>query len=162
MDEGANLYAMSDDGMLAMDFAEGDEEVMAVLLGAENEVGEDALALDWSEEELEALIQKAMDREPVVNEVASSSSTGSLTVTKINGDVSSKNLPSVEEGKEPSALSLMSFESTATSALSVFSNVSCVLLTSLANLALAPAKVLFKEVVTTNSPISMPSAISAF
>ena len=64
IDEGANLYAVSDDGMLASDFAEGDEEVLAVLLEAEREVGEDALALEWSDEELEALVQKAMERSP--------------------------------------------------------------------------------------------------
>jgi len=69
VDEGANLYAMSDDGMLAMDFAEGDEEVMAVLLGAENEVGAESLALEWSDEELEALVQQAMERSPVVGDV---------------------------------------------------------------------------------------------
>jgi len=82
VDEGANLYAVSDDGMLAMDFAEGDEEVIAVLLGAEKEVGEDALALDWSEEELEALIQKAMDRAPVVDDTISSKVSSSAIVSK--------------------------------------------------------------------------------
>jgi len=67
IDEGANLYAVSDTGMLAKDFAEGDEDVMAILLAAENNENEaDVLALDWSEEELEALVQKAMDRSPVV------------------------------------------------------------------------------------------------
>ena len=76
IDEGANLYAVSDTGMLAKDFAEGDEDVMAILLAAENNEDEgDVWALDWSEEELEALVQKAMDRSPVIvdNDIAANS-----------------------------------------------------------------------------------------
>ncbi|MFT5905741.1 MAG: hypothetical protein ACI9E1_001341 [Cryomorphaceae bacterium] len=60
--EGANLYAVSDDGKLAKDFAEGDERVLAVLLESETDAETDPIALEWSEEELEELVQKAMDR----------------------------------------------------------------------------------------------------
>jgi|GEM_PF-2060468 len=60
--EGANLYAVSDDGKLAKDFAEGNERVLAVLLESETDAKADPLALEWSEEELEELVQKAMDR----------------------------------------------------------------------------------------------------
>jgi ankyrin repeat protein len=65
LDEGANLYAVSDDGRLAKDFADGNERVLKVLVNSEAETGDDALALEWSEDELEALIQKAMDRSVV-------------------------------------------------------------------------------------------------
>jgi ankyrin repeat protein len=60
--EGANLYAVSDDGKLAKDYAEGNERVLAVLLESESDAKTDPLALEWSEEELEELVQKAMDR----------------------------------------------------------------------------------------------------
>ncbi|MGJ8656425.1 MAG: ankyrin repeat domain-containing protein [Akkermansiaceae bacterium] len=60
--EGANLYAVSDDGRLAKDFAGGNERVLSVLLDSETDAEEVPLALEWSEEELEALVQKAMER----------------------------------------------------------------------------------------------------
>lgn len=60
--EGANMYAVSDEGKLARDYAEGDEVVLGVLAAFEASGKEDALALEWSEEELEKLVQKAMDR----------------------------------------------------------------------------------------------------
>ncbi len=63
---GANLYAVSDDGKLAKDFAEGDERVLAVLLESETDAKTDPLALDWSEDELEELVQKAMDRSRLI------------------------------------------------------------------------------------------------
>tara|TARA_B110000908_G_scaffold111058_1_gene130276 strand:- start:10353 stop:11885 length:1533 start_codon:yes stop_codon:yes gene_type:complete len=63
---GANLYAVSDDGKLAKDFAEGNERVLAVLLESETDAKTDPLALEWSEEELEELVQKAMDRSRLI------------------------------------------------------------------------------------------------
>ncbi len=68
--EGANMYAVSDEGKLARDYAEGDEVVLDILAAFEASGKEDALALEWSEEELEKLVQKAMDRsEPVAGGV---------------------------------------------------------------------------------------------
>ena len=69
--EGANLYAVSDDGKLAKDFAEGNERVLAVLVDSETSADVDSLALEWSDDELEALVQKAMDRSPQTSEVVS-------------------------------------------------------------------------------------------
>lgn len=69
LDEGANLYAVSDDGRLAKDFAEGNERVLNVLIDNEMKTEEESLALEWSEDELEALVQKAMDRSPVAEVV---------------------------------------------------------------------------------------------
>lgn len=63
--EGANLYAVSDDGKLAKDYAGGNERVLAVLLEEETDIETEPLALEWSEEELEQLVQKAMDRSNV-------------------------------------------------------------------------------------------------
>ena len=62
LEEGANLYAVSDDGKLAKDYAEGNDRVLAVLLDSETDTEKAPLALEWSEEELEDLVQKAMDR----------------------------------------------------------------------------------------------------
>ena len=70
--EGANLYAVSDDGKLAKDFAEGNERVLAVLVDSETNTEVDSMALEWSDDELEALVQKAMDRSPQTSEVSSS------------------------------------------------------------------------------------------
>lgn len=62
LDEGANIYAVSDEGKLAQDYAEGNEQVLAVLLDSEKDTVTDSLAMEWSEEELEDLVQKAMER----------------------------------------------------------------------------------------------------
>ncbi len=77
LDEGANLYAVSDDGKLAKEYAQGNDRVLAVLVESEKVDAENlatdqeagALALDWSEDEMESLIQKAMDRSPMPTSV---------------------------------------------------------------------------------------------
>ncbi len=70
IDEGANIYAVSDEGKLAKDYAEGNEKVLAVLLDSEVDTSNEALAMEWSEEELEDLVQKAKERTEVENVTA--------------------------------------------------------------------------------------------
>ena len=79
--EGANLYAVSDDGRLAKDYAEGNERVLAVLLDSEIDEETETLTLEWSEEELEDLVQKAMDRSPSLG-LATNNTTSTPNVAK--------------------------------------------------------------------------------
>ncbi len=90
--EGANLYAVSDDGKLAKDFAEGNERVLAVLVESETDLKTDSLALEWSEEELEELVQRAMDRSQLAEVSVADADPNSkkeVTLQRIKG----KNLP---------------------------------------------------------------------
>ena len=100
--EDSNLYAVSDDGRLAKDYAEGNESVMALLVGSEEDLGEDVFALEWSEDELEKLVQKAMERSAIPSEVVSrDKGVDSVSVTKpINGVEPDDSKPAVEPKKE--------------------------------------------------------------
>jgi hypothetical protein len=100
--EGANLYAVSDDGRLAKDYAKGNESVLAVLLDSETDAEQDPIALEWSDEELEKLVQKAMDRSQFAEVAEVDAGSGpekvaeevpreKATLQRING----KNLPLV-------------------------------------------------------------------
>jgi hypothetical protein len=84
--EGANLYAVSDDGRLAKDYAEGNESVLAVLLDSETDAEQDPIALEWSDEELEKLVQKAMDRSQFA-EVAEADAGSSSSPEKVAEEV---------------------------------------------------------------------------
>ncbi len=64
LQEGANSYAISDSGKLARDYADGNEAVLNALRG-DGEAVEGAgepIALEWSEDELEEVVKKAMAR----------------------------------------------------------------------------------------------------
>ena len=60
---GANAFAVSDDGNLARDYANGNERVLTALntANATTKAAGD-IALEWSEEELEEVVKNAMER----------------------------------------------------------------------------------------------------
>ena len=63
--EGANTFAISDDGKLARDYGSKNPAVIGALLGAADAVaveGAAPVALEWSEDELEEVVKKAMVR----------------------------------------------------------------------------------------------------
>jgi ankyrin repeat protein len=97
IDEGSNLYAVSDDGLLAKDYAEGNDAVLTILLESEVVTATETnpLAMEWSEEELEHLVQKAMERSEVgqiieVNDLGETSDlaeVGDRTEIKSSNDI---------------------------------------------------------------------------
>jgi len=93
IDEGANVYAVSDEGMLAKDYAGEDERLLAVLSGVDADKADAALDLEWSEFELENLVQKAMERSQVAEEL----SVTSEDVVKPVSDISQR--PAANVGK---------------------------------------------------------------
>lgn len=92
LDEGANLYAVSDEGKLAKDYAKDSASVLAVLLESENlenydpaeDLTSSELALNWSEEEMEALVQKAMARSPI-SEITDKENDQKVVLERIKG-----------------------------------------------------------------------------
>lgn len=81
LDEGANLYAVSDEGMLAQDYAEGNDSMLAALLGSMPDTDADPLVMEWSDKELEQLVHKAIERSELEKTSAINAGADSKIVT---------------------------------------------------------------------------------
>ncbi len=87
---GANPFAVSQDGQLARDYAQDNEHVLAVLQSASTATNEEGvLALEWNEVELEDVVRHAMERYHE-SEIDALKSTKSETVKTDDGKMVAK------------------------------------------------------------------------